>query len=84
MLMRPQERACLVERALNLESHRVLLIPRGQLWVNCLSEPVLLGWWEDDEVTLQCYGLRKMLVMYWCEKTGGKKMCTIGSRYREL
>lgn len=85
MLMGPQERTCLVERALNLESQRALLIPRGVTSgkSDCISEPAL-GWWGDNETTLQSYGLRKMLMTYWYEKAGYKTMCPIGSHGCEL
>lgn len=76
MLMRPRERTCLVERVLDLESHRALLIPRGVTLgkSGCLFEPALEGWWKDNEAILKCYGLRRMLMIYWFENTGYKKM----------
>lgn len=56
MLMRLQERTCLVERALTSESHGALLIPRSVTLgkSSCISEPALEGCWEDDEAMLQC------------------------------
>lgn len=76
MLTRPQERTCLVERVLNLESHRALLIPRGVTLgkSGCVVETASGGWWEDNEAILKCYGLRRMLMICWLEKTGYKKM----------
>lgn len=76
MLMRPQERTCLVERVLNLESHRALLIPRGGTLgkSDCLFEPALEGWWKDNEAMLKCYGLRRLLMIYWFKNTSYKKM----------
>lgn len=87
MLTRPQERTCLVERALNLESHRALLIPRGVTLgkSGCLSELALEGCLEGV-MGQHCstYGLIKMLMTYRYEKAGYKKMCTIGPHYCEI
>lgn len=86
MLMRSQERACLEERALNLDLHRAWLIPRGVTLgkSSCLPEPALEDCLEGV-MRQHCstYGLTKMLMTYWYEKAGYQKMCAVGPHYCE-
>lgn len=52
MLMRPQERTCLVERTRNLESQRALLIPRG-VTLGKSGCPLSLPWRVDGRTMRQ-------------------------------